>query len=373
MKDKIGTIIMSIIIILILAVFGVFGMIMWEEIKAMQVTVEPENFKTTVSKNTNTTQEIETPNIKTSALEDIKDNPNITQNVDYSNVNVDKYFYNQLENESKIIYKAFESNKENMKSGTYKIELGDSFSNLLNTANGQDELGDYYQSAIEAYTYDNPDVFCLSPNKMYLNIETTTRGSKTTYYVYIDNGDKSNYLIDEFSSKQEVESAISQIESVKNQLVSKKTGDTYNDIKLVHDYLVDNVEYDTSISKPNIYNTYGALINHVAVCEGYARSFKYIMDNMGIPCVLVIGKGTNSKGETENHAWNYIELKGAWYAIDTTWDDPVVTGVGTASQKSRYKYFLKGSNTFNKDHTPSGNFTPNGKTFTYPQLNVQDN
>ena len=373
MKDKIGTIIMSIIIILILAVFGVFGMIMWEEIKAMQVTVEPENFKTTVSKNTNTTQEIETPNIKTSALEDIKDNPNITQNVDYSNVNVDKYFYNQIENESKIIYKAFESNKENMKSGTYKIELGDSFSNLLNTANGQDELGDYYQSAIEAYTYDNPDVFYLSPNKMYLNIETTTRGSKTTYYVYIDNGDKSNYLIDEFSSKKEVESAISQIESVKNQLVSKKTGDTYNDIKLVHDYLVDNVEYDTSISKPNIYNTYGALINHMAVCEGYARSFKYIMDNMGIPCVLVIGKGTNSKGETENHAWNYIELKGAWYAIDTTWDDPVVTGVGTASQKSRYKYFLKGSNTFNKDHTPSGNFTPNGKTFTYPQLNVQDN
>lgn len=373
MKDKIGTIIMSIIIILILAVFGVFGMIMWEEIKAMQVTVEPENFKTTVSKNTNITQEIETPNIKTSALEDIKDNPNITQNVDYSNVNVDKYFYNQLENESKIIYKAFESNKENMKSGTYKIELGDSFSNLLNTANGQDELGDYYQSAIEAYTYDNPDVFYLSPNKMYLNIETTTRGSKTTYYVYIDNGDKSNYLIDEFSSKQEVESAISQIESVKNQLVSKKTGNTYNDIKLVHDYLVDNVEYDTSISKPNIYNTYGALINHVAVCEGYARSFKYIMDNMRIPCVLVIGKGTNSKGETENHAWNYIELKGTWYAIDTTWDDPVVTGVGTASQKSRYKYFLKGSNTFNKDHTPSGNFTPNGKTFTYPQLNVQDN
>lgn len=372
MKDKIGTIIMSIIIILILVVFGIFGMIMWEEIKAMQVTIEPENFKTTVSENTNTTQEIETPNIKTSALEDIKDNPNVTQNVDYSNVNVDKYFYNQLENESKIIYKAFESNKENMKSGTYKVELGDSFSNLLNTANGQDKLGEYYQSAIEAYTYDNPDIFYLSPNKMYLNIETTTKGRKTTYYVYIDNGDKNNYLIDEFQSKQEVENAIDQIESVKNQLVSKKTGNTYNDIKLVHDYLTENVEYDTSISKPNTYNAYGALVNHVAVCEGYARSFKYVMDNMGIPCVLVIGKGTNSKGETENHAWNYVSLNGVWYAIDTTWDDPVVEGGGKASQRSKYKYFLKGSNTLNKDHVPSGNFTPNGKTFSYPQLNMQD-
>ena len=372
MKDKIGTIIMSIIIILILGAFGIFGIIMWEEIKAMQVTTEPENFKTTVSENTNITQEIETPNIKTSALEDIKDNPNVTQNVDYSNVNVDKYFYNQLEDESKIIYKAFESNKENMKSGTYKVELGDSFSKLLSTENGQDKLGEYYQSAIEAYTYDNPDVFYLSPNKMYLNINTTTKLGKTTYYVYIDSGNKSNYLIDEFSSKQEVESAINQMESVKNQLVSKKTGNTYNDIKLVHDYLTENVEYDTTISKPHIYNVYGALVNHVAVCEGYARSFKYIMDNMGIPCVLVIGKGTNSKGETENHAWNYVSLNGVWYAIDTTWDDPVVEGGGKASQRSKYKYFLKGSNTLNKDHVPSGNFTPNGKTFSYPQLNMQD-
>ena len=41
MKDKIGTIIMSIIIILILVVFGILGMIMWNEIKEMQVTTEP--------------------------------------------------------------------------------------------------------------------------------------------------------------------------------------------------------------------------------------------------------------------------------------------------------------------------------------------
>ena len=61
-----------------------------------------------------------------------------------------------------------------MKIGTHKIELGDTFSDLLSTENGQTRLGEYYQSAIEAYTYDNPDIFYLSPNKMYLNIEKTT-------------------------------------------------------------------------------------------------------------------------------------------------------------------------------------------------------
>ena len=153
---------------------------------------------------------------------------------------------------------------------------------------------------------------------------------------------------------------------------ANKTGNTYDDIKMVHDCLVNNVEYDTSISQSNIYDIYGALVNNVAVCEGYARAFKYIMDEMNIPCVLVIGQGKNSQGQTENHAWNYVELNNKWYAIDVTWDDPVVTGGGGASKESRYKYFLKGSNTFLQDHVPSGQFTPNGKVFEYPDISKED-
>ena len=162
------------------------------------------------------------------------------------------------------------------------------------------------------------------------------------------------------------------IEKVKNNIISNKTGNAYDDIKMVHDYLVNNVEYDTSISQSNIYDIYGALVNNVAVCEGYARAFKYIMDEMNIPCVLVIGQGKNSQGQTENHAWNYVELNNKWYAIDVTWDDPVVTGGGGASKESRYKYFLKGSNTFLQDHVPSGQFTPNGKVFEYPDISKED-
>ena len=41
-----------------------------------------------------------------------------------------------------------------------------------NLKNGQEILGQYYQSAIESYTYDNPDTFYLSPSKMFLNMET---------------------------------------------------------------------------------------------------------------------------------------------------------------------------------------------------------
>ena len=369
MKSKLASFIMLLVIILIVLAMILLGIIIFQDISGIETAKNPKNFIRNYVNNEETidTESIKTPQIvENNPLDDIESTTN--ESIDYSNVNVDKYFYNQLEDVSKTIYKAFESNKENMKTGTYKIEFGNNFYDILNTANGQEELGDYYQSAIEAYTYDNPDVFYLSPSKMYLNIEKTTKGNNVSYNVYIDSGNETNYFTNEFANESQVRDAINQIEQVKNDLVSKKTGNIYNDIKIVHDYLVDNIEYDTTISKNNIYDVYGALINHVAVCEGYARSFKYILDNMGIPCVLVIGTGTNSRGETERHAWNYVQLQNEWYAVDCTWDDPVVVGGGEVSQSSKYKYFLKGSNEFLKDHSPSGQFTEGGKLFSYPNL-----
>ncbi len=368
MKSKFSTFIISIVLVLITLIMILLGIIFYNELKNMEIFVDPENFKTIISSENTIDKDIETPEIIENPFDDNSD----IKEVDYSNVNIDKYFYDQLNDYEKLIYKAFETNKENMKTGDYKVEFGSSFSEILNKEDGQDELGRYYQSAIEAYTYDNPDVFYLSPNKMYLNIETTTRGSKTTYYVYMNNGNQDNYLIDEFSSKEQIDEAISQLEEVKNNIIRNKTGNAYKDIKMVHDYLVENIEYDTSISKQNIYNIYGALINGEAVCEGYARGFKYLMDSLGIPCTLVIGKGTNSEGNTENHAWNYVQISGNWYAIDCTWDDPVVEGGGWVSKSSKYKYFLKGSQDISKDHISKGQFTEGGKEFNYPKLNTSN-
>lgn len=368
MKNAFSTIIMSIVIFLIVGVFALFGIIVWNDFVQIEASMQAENVTTVISESTSTIdKDIKTPNILDNPFDAIQDGNNEQNDVDYSNVSINKYFYNQLEEQAQTIYKAFETNKENMKTGTYKVELGNSFSSLLKESDGQELLGKYYQSAIEAYTYDNPDVFYLSPNKMYLNVETTTKRNNVTYYVYINSGKEANYLIDEFSSKAEVDDAISQIEQVRNNILQNKKAKTYENIKMVHDYLIENTEYDTTISKSNIYNIYGAMVNGEAVCEGYARSFKYLMDTLGIPCTLVIGKGTNSEGRTENHAWNYVQIGDDWYALDATWDDPV-SNSGWVSQSSKYRYFLKGSNDILKDHIPSGQFTEGGKMFRYPPL-----
>ena len=369
--DKITSVILFLVIIGIFAVVIVFSIIaiqeIWGEDEDLVFAESSGNVATSGEKTVE--DDIEVPAIVENPISSIETNNNT--NTDYSNVQVDKYFYNQLEEKSRIIYRAFESNKEQMKTGTYQIELGDSFSDTLSQSNGQEQLGEYYQSAIEAYTYDNPEVFYLSPKKMYLNIETTTRGGTTTYNVFINSGNEANYLAEEFNSKEEIDQAIAQIEQVKNQIVQNRTGNTYEDIKMVHDYLVDNISYDSSLSKQNIYNIYGALVNRECVCEGYARAFKYLLDELDISCVMVIGTGTNSQGETENHAWNYVQLNGNWYAVDSTWDDPVVIGGGTASEESRYKYFLVGREIIDQDHSPSGQFTEGGKVFSYPNVTYE--
>ncbi len=372
--DKITSVILFLLIIGIFAVIIVFSIIAIQEFsgeeKALAFIENPGNVSTVASDEKTVEDDIEVPEIVENPISSIEKNNNST-NTDYSNVQVDKYFYNQLDEKSRIIYRAFESNKEQLKTGTYQIELGTSFSDILSQSNGQEKLGEYYQSAIEAYTYDNPEIFYLSPKKMYLNIETTTRGGVSTYNVYINSGNEANYLTEEFNSKQAVDQAIMQIEQVKNQILQNKTGNTYEDVKLVHDYLVDNISYDSSLSKQNIYNIYGALVNRECVCEGYARAFKYLLDELDIPCVMVIGTATNSQGKTENHAWNYVQLNGNWYAVDSTWDDPVVIGGGTASEESRYKYFLVGREVIDQDHSPSGQFTEGGKIFSYPNLNYE--
>ncbi len=366
--DKITSVILFLIVIGIFSVIIVFGIIAIQEFSEEDEKLAfAESSKNIAISEEKTVENIEVPAIVENPISSIEKNKN-NVNTDYSKVQVDKYFYNQLEEKSRIIYKAFESNKEQMKTGTYQIELGTSFSDILSQSNGQEKLGEYYQSAIEAYTYDNAEVFYLSPKKMYLNIETTTRGGNSTYNVYINSGNQANYLTEEFNSKEQVNQAIAQIEQVKNHILQNRTGNTYENIKMIHDYLIDTINYDSSLEKENIYNIYGALVNKECVCEGYARAFKYLLDVLDIPCVMVIGTGTNSQGETESHAWNYVQLNGNWYAVDTTWDDPVIVGGGTVSETSKYKYFLVGREKIDQDHSPSGQFTEGGKVFSYPNL-----
>ena len=281
------------------------------------------------------------------------------------------YYYSQLNDYAKLIYNGIVDNRENLKTGTYTIKFGKAFNDLLNTPDGSEILNSSFQSAVNAVLLDNPDIYFLDITKMYLLTKSTTYAfTGTTYEVSVGPTDGGNYLNTGFS-KTDIDFADNQLENLKKIITHTYSNDRIEQIKEVHDYLVEKLEYDSNFEHDNIYNLYGALVNEVTVCEGYAKAFKYIMDDLGVPCVVICGTAKNSKNEIENHAWNYVKISDKWYAIDVTWDDPILIGGGVLSEESKYKYYLKGSKDFFIDHTEDGKIVE-GVEFSYPNLNLND-
>ncbi len=284
-----------------------------------------------------------------------------------------RYYYNQLDESSKIIYAEILKNVDKIKNGEDNIKISSKLSNLVDKNNISDSLMRSFQNAWDAFRNDNVDIFYIDGSKMCLVTKTITKGSKVTHEFYISKGVNENYLIDGFSDAKEIDEAIEYVSKSENQILSTITekNDYYKIVK-AHNWIVDNVEYNMEDSVNNS-NIYGALYDKKVVCEGYARLFKSLMDKLEIPCVLVSGTGVDSKtGESENHAWNYVYLKGNWYAMDVTWDDPIIIGNGTISSDVKYKYFLKGSKDFTTTHIADGKLVENGKEFAYPVISVND-
>ena len=304
-------------------------------------------------------------------LERLQEEQNINNYQSSQTVNVNNFYYEQLDEYGKVIYDRLYENIDKLKTGTYEADFGTEFNDLLHEENGTEVLNNSFQLAINALTFDNTDLFYIDVTKINLLTEITTRAFSTTYRVKIG-GNGQSYLADGFWDEEYVDIALGYIEDIKNNIISKTTGkDRVEQIKIVHDYLVDTVEYDLEAGS-NIYNIYGTLIDKRAVCEGYARAFKYILDDLEIPTVIACGLAKNSAGVTETHAWNYVQLEnGQWYAIDVTWDDPVIIGSGIISDSIKYQYFLKGANKFFEDHFEDGNIVGEAD-FEYPKLSVLD-
>lgn len=145
------------------------------------------------------------------------------------------------------------------------------------------------------------------------------------------------------------------------------SGTNYQKTLQIHDFLIDNLAYDETYSRANNDNLIGVFYDGNVVCEGYAKAFKYLLDGLEIPCILVIGDAVNSVGTSEKHMWNYVKINDEWYAVDVTWDDPILVGAATLSDESRYRYFCRKSD-FKNNHFSDGVISVNGTEFMYPKL-----
>ena len=307
---------------------------------------------------------------------------NVESSVDYQNYfeeelsskdNVAiRYYYKQLEEPSKIMYATILQNIDALKSGTESIKFPSSVSDSIKEIGGSGD-DNYFQSAWDAVTLDNLELFFVDTSKLSLSTRSTTFLSYKSYEFTLTPLDGSTYYNTSFFNEAEINEAISQVQKIADEIVSDATGTRYDKILYVHDWLVDNLEYDNNADNKD--NIYGTFVNKRVVCEGYAEGLKYLLDKLNIPCVLVYGVGYDDKGNEEAHAWNYVQMEdGKWYAIDTTWDDPIYVGGSNSVLQNDYKhsYFLKGSKSFNINHLSNGDVSGSGQNFKYPELSEND-
>ena len=99
----------------------------------------------------------------------------------------------------------------------------------------------------------------------------------------------------------------------------------------INDYLVANIDYDypafealqaNGMRMPEGFETAwtlsGAMLDGEVVCLGYSQAFKALADEAGLTSVLVTGPITSS---SIRHAWNKVMVDGAWWSVDSTWND----------------------------------------------------
>lgn len=171
---------------------------------------------------------------------------------------------------------------------------------------------------------------------------------------YIEGHDATVTLDIDYKNTNEEEKMLD--EKVKSALLSLELEGKSEDQKVqaIHDYIINNVSYDTSLRKTSAYD---ALINQAAVCEGYAMAAYRMFTEAGLESRIITGRGNGG-----SHAWNIVQVEGKWYNIDLTWDDPLTED---GSPILNYDYFLKSTKDFT-GHSRDAKYKTEDFLKTYP-------
>ncbi len=136
-------------------------------------------------------------------------------------------------------------------------------------------------------------------------------------------------------------------------------------VRAVHDYICQNVTYDTvhkhMTGSTHIQSTaYAALHYHTALCQGYTVLAYRLLKELGIDNRIVSGM-TVVNGEPEWHVWNIVRIGEKYYNMDVTLDavkshenkDMVPDAAkerGEVNTVDRSRY-LRSDESFDPDHT----------------------
>ncbi len=215
------------------------------------------------------------------------------------------------------------------------------------------------KKVFQAVIYDNPDLFWVTKKYSTLASENTINA---LYFKYFDGSVFDDFNVEtyneiEYKSKADQDKIKERINKFKQAVVSVRNNvanlTAYETEIYFHNYLTKTITYNHDAAKTtdidlnflkakyyDAFNSYGAIVNGSAVCEGYAELFQYLCLLSNINCTQIIG--TYEGGA---HAWNAVWLSDSWYFVDVTFDD-----LDSEEVACVYDYLNIDFETLNKTH-----------------------
>ncbi|NDK55827.1 transglutaminase domain-containing protein [Pontibacter fetidus] len=128
--------------------------------------------------------------------------------------------------------------------------------------------------------------------------------------------------------------------------LNKGATSDYERARIIFAWVAKNIRYnDYGYNSGNFGNTSveAVLETRLSVCDGYARLYKALGEQMGLKVEKVSGyaKGYSyapgKKFTQTNHAWNSVYLNGRWRLVDATWGSGAAEMVN-GKLKSKFDY-----------------------------------
>lgn len=204
-----------------------------------------------------------------------------------------KYCYGQLTDTEKLWYADMYAIMDGMYTNTALSRQG-------NTEIGEEGIDKVFQCVMNDY----PDFFYV---KGY-TYTVYTRGNRIDKITF-----SGTYTMEE-AEREQKQALIDEAVTKALAGIAPQASD-YEKIKYVYEYIVRNTNYNMDAADNQ--NICSVFIGGESVCQGYAKATQYLLEKLGIPATLVVGRVYG----TESHAWNLVFADGAYYYVDTTWGD----------------------------------------------------
>ena len=101
------------------------------------------------------------------------------------------------------------------------------------------------------------------------------------------------------------------VQSAVAECNSKTDGSEYAKALWLHDWLLDQLEYDKTLKWSSAES---ALTRKLGTCQSYESAYAKLLTAAGI-------ENSETRDTYDGHTWNAMKLDGQWYQTDCTWDD----------------------------------------------------